>query len=133
MKIIIPIQSYSDIITNSSSELFCVITSDEKLKEIYEVLENIIGYNQESEVTLVINLVNKQEEKNKILNRDWGVDYRYYDLTSYEEQTEDLPDHFIEIDFPYRLESVKPFYKAGFEAIFNEKFGERNYKIKYYD
>lgn len=36
------IQSISDIITNSSSEVFCTITSAEWLNEIYEVLSTVI-------------------------------------------------------------------------------------------
>lgn len=38
------IQSITDIITNSSSELFCTITSEKHLKEIYEILDSIVGY-----------------------------------------------------------------------------------------
>lgn len=35
---LIPIQSYSDIITNSSSELFCTITSEKYSEDAFEYL-----------------------------------------------------------------------------------------------
>ena len=49
------ILSISDIITNSSSEVFCYITGEEKvLKEVYVTLDRIFGWNQETEVTPVV-------------------------------------------------------------------------------
>ena len=51
MKII----SISDLITNSSSEVFCYITGPEtELHEIFNILDSIFGYNQEYEVTPVV-------------------------------------------------------------------------------
>lgn len=47
------ILSISDIITNSSSEVFCYITGD-KLDEIYDIFYKIVGYYQEYELTPVI-------------------------------------------------------------------------------
>lgn len=35
----IKIQSYSDVITNSSSELFCISSKDDSCKEIQEILD----------------------------------------------------------------------------------------------
>lgn len=53
MKII----SISDLITNSSSEVFCVITGPEKeLQEIEDILDDIFGYNQEYEITPVVDM-----------------------------------------------------------------------------
>lgn len=56
MKII----SISDVITNSSSEVFCYIThdSDEVLEEIYDLLNNLFGWDQELEETPVVTLEN---------------------------------------------------------------------------
>ena len=49
------ILSVSDVITNSSSEVFCYITGGkDSLDKIYNILENIVGYNQEYELTPVI-------------------------------------------------------------------------------
>lgn len=56
---LIPIQSYSDIITNSSSELFCTITSEKHLKEIYQILDSIVGYRQEPEIDVCIDYCSK--------------------------------------------------------------------------
>ena len=51
MKII----SISDLITNSSSEVFCTISGPEKeLQEMEDILVDIFGYNQEYEVTPVV-------------------------------------------------------------------------------
>ena len=50
----IPIQSFGDIITNSSSETFCTITSDEKLDDIFKALKVIIGSEGYSEDNLCI-------------------------------------------------------------------------------
>lgn len=48
----INIQSFSDIVTNSSSEIFCTITGD-NLVEIYELLKPLLpGYDSEMEPTL---------------------------------------------------------------------------------
>lgn len=43
MKIKIQIQSVSDIITNSSSEVFCTITSGNFINEIHELLKPLFG------------------------------------------------------------------------------------------
>ena len=43
MKIKIQIQSISDIITNSSSEIFCTITSGNFINEIHELLKPLFG------------------------------------------------------------------------------------------
>ena len=50
------ILSISDLITNSSSEVFCIITPEAKsmVKDIFEVFDDIFGYNQEYEVTPVV-------------------------------------------------------------------------------
>ncbi len=55
MKII----SISDLITNSSSEVFCYINGPEnEIDEIHDILDNIFGWNQEYEVTPVVDQVN---------------------------------------------------------------------------
>ena len=48
----INIQSFSDVITNSSSEIFCTITGDD-LKAIYDLLKPILpGRDSDLEPTL---------------------------------------------------------------------------------
>lgn len=114
---LIPIQSYSDIITNSSSELFCTITSEKYLEEIYQILDNIAGYRQEPETDVCVNYCSKSNIEESELES------QFY---------KELPDKWIEIDYPYCKNSVKKFYISGFEGILNEKIGKLNYKIKYY-
>ena len=45
------IKSISDLITNSSSEVFCYITSDteETLKKFYDIIEEMFHYSNDSE------------------------------------------------------------------------------------
>lgn len=53
MKVVIKIQSISDIITNSSSEVFCRITSDTQLEAITELLRPLFsGYDSEMYPTM---------------------------------------------------------------------------------
>lgn len=51
-KYLIPIQSFSDVITNSSSEIFCTITGDD-LQAIYKLLKPLFpGYDSDLEPVL---------------------------------------------------------------------------------
>lgn len=90
MKIDIKIQSISDIITNSSSEVFCKITGD-NLGEIWDILQPLFP-GTESEFEPVL---------------------RYYEDN---EWYEGVPEHIV-LEFPYGLESVSEFYKAGLDAM----------------
>lgn len=55
------ILSISDVITNSSSEVFCYITGEKTtLEEVYKTLDRIFGYDQECEVTPVVAMSDKQ-------------------------------------------------------------------------
>lgn len=102
-KIKIQIQSISDIITNSSSEVFCMINSrDEEIKKrIYEYLKNDLF-------------------PGKYSDEEPTVDY-----------WDDEDNDEIQIWLPYDHCSSLTFYKAGIEAILNEKFGKNNYTIEY--
>lgn len=123
----IPIQSFSDIITNSSSELFAIINSDnDTLDKIYELVNRLFGYDQESEVTPVVRLI-KRPTQSDIEN--WG--YSSWIITR-DSKPEDYPEKWIEIELPYRLDECHAFYKWGLEAILKESFGN-NFEIKYYD
>ncbi len=112
MKIILSIQSISDLITNSSSELFCRIEGND-IEKIYKLLDPIFGWYQEYEVDPVIELREKE-----------NIDEEYLD------DYKDYPDKWIEIDMPYRLDNQLTFYKAGFKAIL-DKFFKNQYKIIY--
>ena len=118
MKINIFIQSASDVITNSSSELFATITSKTYLKEIYQLIDNIFGYDQELEITPCVDLFlpNKDDEPSH-------KSYNYYENNEY-------PNGHIQIDFPYCLNGAEQFYRFGLESILKEKFGD-NFKIEF--
>lgn len=55
------IQSISDIITNSSSEVFCRITSENNLNEIYEFLKEIFPQD-DYEMDIVIDYYDPADE-----------------------------------------------------------------------
>ena len=103
MKIKIKIQSASDIITNSSSEVFCTIKGLD-LDVIYEILKPLFP-NDDSEMGPTISYWREGE---------W----------------DDNSEAFITIDMPYGLEGVSEFYKEGLEAILDKYFGG-HYNIEY--
>ena len=103
------ILSISDVITNSSSEVFCTITHENKdtLREIYNKLSEVIstdGWGEEQPI-----LCN-------------NIDVSSEDEDAY------LPN-CIYIDMPYSAEGVYDFYKAGLEAILDKYF--EDYTINY--
>ena len=103
MNDIYKILSISDVITNSSSEVFCYIEHDDPkvLEEIEETFNTIFGYNQEYEMTPVCD--------------------SYFD--------DEGTIEGVSIDLPYSVSEMEPFFKAGIEAILKEKFSD--YRIKY--
>lgn len=107
-KIIIPIQSISDVITNSSSEIFCSIFSDTHLNDIYKFLKGVIseGYNEDS---MYMNLIDKDE--------DYLDDYY-----------KDYPNKWIEINLPYSSCGMEDILRVGLTAILDGLFKD-NYKI----
>lgn len=114
-KIGIPIQSVSDLITNSSSEVFCRISSEEHLDEIWDLLAPIF-ISDDPEILPEITERYLENEK------DW--------LSI--EEIKSLPYKWIEVGFPYSMSEAKDFYRAGLEAILSKNFGE-DYKIVYYN
>lgn len=109
-KIIIPIQSMSDVITNSSSELFCTIFSEKHLDDIYKFFKEYVGVGYSDE-SLSIYLEHKDET--------FDVDSDYY---------KDYPDNWIEIHIPYDYCNVSDILQVGLEAILKNKF-KNGYKI----
>lgn len=114
-KIGIPIQSVSDLITNSSSEVFCRISSEEHLDEIWDLLAPIF-------------ISDNSEISPEIIERYLEDEKEYLSV----EEIKSLPYKWIEVEFPYSMDGTKDFYKAGLEAILGKNFGE-DYKIVYYD
>lgn len=106
VKVIIPVQSMSDVITNSSSELFCTIFSDKYLNDIYEFFKGYIGVGYSDE-SLSIYLEHKDEDND------------YY---------KDYPNDWIEIHMPYDYCNVSDILRVGLKAILENKFKD-DYKI----
>ena len=100
----IKIQSLSNLITNSSSEVFCCITSD-KLEEIVALLSPLFP-NHDSEM---------------------GPTLHYWKPGEWDDDSPSL----ISIEFPIGMEGYEKFYKKGLEAILDQVFGSENYYIKY--
>ena len=102
MIIRIPIQSFGDIITNSSSETFCTITSEEKLEDIYKALTAIIGSDGYSEDNICI----------------------------YKKEDEEKGQEYLRLDVPYDADNYKDFIAAGVEVILDKGFKD-SYNIKF--
>ena len=99
----INIQSISDIITNSSSEVFCTITGKDA-KSIYETLSPL--FEGDSDFTPFL---------------------EYWEEGEYDE---DAPE-MVQLNIPYSCSEASEFYKAGMEALLAKYFGEGNYTIEY--
>lgn len=106
LTIVINIQTLGDVITNSSSEVFCWITSN-RLNEIVEILKPLFP-NTDSEMGPTLNVYEEG----------------YWDEDS---------TPCISIDFPYGMEGYEEFYRRGLKAILDQYFGSENYSIKYGD
>jgi len=121
MRADIKIQSVSDIITNSSSEVFCRIHSDDKkfMEELYDCLYTVYGWNQESEMTPVL---------------DYGLDSSFdqWDYDSWEEEQkareEAIDKTTITIEMPYSYRKILDYHKAGINAII-KKCKKRGTKV----
>lgn len=109
MLIIIPIQSLSDIITNSSSEIFCTIYSEEHLYEIYRFLKAIIKDDYDDDC-ISMSLRNKDED---YLDDDYYKNY---------------PESWIEINIPYGYGGITEILEVGLKSILEVKFKDK-YKI----
>ncbi len=114
MRYLINIQSISDLITNSSSETFCKITAD---KGILETIEDLLYplFGTEYEYDVVLDMKSKED-----IDPEWCDNY------------DKLPEQWIEINMPYRLDDLSIFYRKGLEAILEENFSGQ-YKIIYED
>lgn len=98
----IPIQSFGDIITNSSSETFCIITSDEKLDDIFRALTTVIrreGYHE--------NNIYVCKEMNEEINKE-----------------------YITIDIPCDAFNYSDILGLGIEAFLDKHFKDK-YQLRY--
>lgn len=110
-RILIPIQSISDIITNSSSETFCVITSenDKLLDSIHQILSPFFSKTySEDEITL--DIVYKED--------GW-------------EDEKDLPDRWLAISIPYGISNIDSLLRVALDAILSKQFPDGGYRIEY--
>lgn len=107
----IKIQSVSDIITNSSSEVFCRIESDNHLVKIADLLCDAISskYSYDPECEPVCRLRYKEDE--------W-------------ESLKGFPEQWVEIEVPYGW-TGREFYTIALPAVLDKLVGENNYKIIY--
>lgn len=102
LTIVIKLQSFGDVITNSSSEVFCWIYSD-RLNEIVEILTPLFP-NKDFDMGPTLNVYEKG----------------YFDSTP-----------CISIDLPYDIIGCEEFYRKGLTAILDQFLGSENYSIKY--
>ena len=102
--VVIKVQSISDIITNSSSEVFCTITGKD-LEAIAELLKPLF------------------------LEHDPDL-YPCIDFYDEDEWDEGHPG-LIQISLPYGYDGITEFYRAGLKAILDQTIGENNYDIDY--
>ena len=117
MQVIIPIQSFSDLVTNSSSEVFCTINANENtLKQIMTILSGVIKNDSYDEYEPTIEYLTKEEK----IEEGWYT----------EEEIAELPDQWIKINMPYSMDDAAEFYKAGIKAIL-DSHNIKDYTIKY--
>lgn len=121
------IQSIADIITNSSSEVFVTIHSDNRefIDELYEQLDMVYGWNQESEQTPVI------EYEGQGNYEDWEYSSRRFD---YGEEKPKVDKTTISIEMPYCLRKAIAYHRAGIEKLVDlgvKKYNVNDLKIEF--
>ena len=117
-RIIVSIQSFGDIITNSSSEIFCTITGDaDVLDFIADLLSHVFDNYGDREIDPLFEYITKEDLESE-------------DCTK--EELDNKPDRYIEITLPYGCN--EKFYRAGLLAILGESENIKGkYKIDFYD
>lgn len=111
----IKVQSVSDIITNSSSEVFCRIESDNSLELIKEILRPLFAPGDWDDCSPFLTEVDLDDEEYEEWCEDWETR---------------IPRKWIEINMPYGLSNATEFYKAGLEAILSDRVPD-DYRIIY--
>lgn len=117
MQLVVPIQSFSDIITNSSSELFCIISGNEDvLNFIKDLLHNIMDDEGYDEDYPSFRLFKKED-----LCED-----------DYEEETwKNMSEIGIEFYLPYNLWNYEIFFKEGLKALLENSEVKGKYKLDF--
>ena len=108
--LIIPIQSISDVITNSSSEIF-VLDTDKSISEVIEILEAITTGFQEP---IKFNL--KEFEETDFEEVEECDYFRYYDNTYYDV----VRNNFVDLNDErsvYRDKLYRIYYYDGYEEL----------------
>ena len=116
--IIVSIQSFGDIITNSSSEIFCTITGDaDVLDFIADLLSHVFDNYGDREIDPLFEYKIKED---------------MYSEGYTKEELNNVPDRYIEITLPYGCN--EKFYRAGLLAILGESENIKGkYKIDFND
>ena len=117
MKFIIPIQSFSDIITNSSSELFCTISGNEDvIKCIRDILFNIFdgeGYDEDYPSFRIF-------KKEDLCENDYD-----------KETWKNMPETGIEFYLPYNFSCCQVFFEEGLKALLENSEVKGKYKLDF--
>ena len=109
MKIKVNIQSYSDIITNSSSELFCSIYSDD-LNNINRI-ENLLA---------------------SIFQDDCGDTYVNISTSRYDNDDNEIETNpYVELHLGYHVGISDEYIRATLIPYLDNKIGSGNYKIEF--
>ena len=116
-QLLIPIQSFSNIITNSSSELFCIISGNEDVLEfIRNLLSNIMdteGYDEDYPSFEVFKKENL--DKDNFVRESW----------------KNMPEIGIKISLPYRLWNCEVFFREGLKALLENSEVKDKYKLDF--
>lgn len=118
VNIVINIQSFSDIITNSSSELFCTVSGNEDvILFINNLLSNLFKDDEYySEDTPTYRLLCKSDlDKEEFSEKQW----------------KELPEYSIQIDLPYSLGTCETFFREGLKALLENSEVKGKYKLDF--
>ena len=128
---ILKIQSITDIISNSSSEIFCYISSDDQdfIKNVFGDIDDLCGYNQESEITPCVWLSDQKDDEfpYREYHNDYDDEDDYYgrDKNHHKEKNEN-PNLAVVIELPYSHNRFKAFYKEGLLGFLKDKYKEKD-------
>ena len=123
----IAIQSMSDIITNSSSEVFVRIHSSNRefMDELYEQIDAVFGWNQESEQTPVIEYDGQRNHE------DWEYSSERFEYDAKEPKVDKTT---INIEMPYCLRKSIEYHRAGIQKLIDlgvKKHGVKDLDVEF--
>lgn len=111
---VINIQSISDIITNSSSETFCRISSQNDLLRIYEFLQEIFPRG-DYEIDPIVDL--------RTIDGDW--------IEEDDIKDGDYANLSVAIEVPYHMNGMCNLLEHGLEPMLKDKFPNSDFKIDF--